>query len=135
MKLELFNLKKAIASLERAVNRSLAAPEDEELRDAVIQRFEYSYELSWRMLKRRLELDAPTPASIEALAFKDLIREGAERGPVAKPQAWFEYRRQCNITTHTYDEQKAKQVHNAAVEFLRDAKGLLQELESRNAPT
>lgn len=133
MKLDLASLKKAIGSLERAISRSLAAPEDEELRDAVIQRFEYSYELSWRMLKRRLELDAPTPASIDALAFKDLIREGAERGLIAKPQAWFEYRRQRNIITHTYDEEKAKQVHKAAMDFLQDAKGLLQELEGRNA--
>lgn len=134
MKLELSSLKKAIDSLARGISRSLATPADEELRDAVIQRFEYSYELSWKMLKRRLELDAPTPGSIDALAFKDLIREGAERGLIAKPQAWFEYRRQRNITTHTYDEEKAKQVHKAAVDFLHDAKGLLQELERRNAP-
>lgn len=133
VRLDLSSLEKAIASLERAVHRSLAAPEDEEIRDAVIQRFEYSYELSWKMLKRRLELDAPTAANIDALAFKDLIREGAERGLIAQPQAWFEYRRQRNITAHTYDQEKAKQVHKAAMAFLQDAKGLLRELENRNA--
>ncbi|MBA2591067.1 MAG: nucleotidyltransferase substrate binding protein [Pseudomonadota bacterium] len=132
MKLDLSSLKKAINSLERAVRRSLATPEDTELRDAVIQRFEYTYELSWKMLKRRLELDAPTPAEIDALGFKDLIRQGAERGLIAQPQAWFEYRRQRNITSHTYDEDKATQVHQAAVAFLEDAESLLQELERRN---
>lgn len=134
MELDLSSLRKAIDSLERAVRRSLAAPEDEELRDAVIQRFEYTYELSWKMLKRRLELDAPTPAEIDALGFNDLIRQGAERGLIAKPQAWFEYRRQRNITSHTYDEEKATQVHRAAVAFLEDAESLFQDLERRNVP-
>lgn len=133
MELDLSNLRKAIDSLERAVRRSLPAPEDEELRDAVIQRFEYTYELSWKMLKRRL-VDAPTPAEIDTLGFKDLIRQGAERGLIAKPQAWFEYRRQRNITSHTYDEEKATQVHQAAVAFLEDAESLFQDLERRNVP-
>lgn len=37
MKLDLTSWKRALASLERAITRSIAAPNDEELRDAVIQ--------------------------------------------------------------------------------------------------
>jgi len=37
MKLDLLSLRKALGNLERAINRSLAAAEDEELRGAVIQ--------------------------------------------------------------------------------------------------
>ncbi len=132
MKIDLSSLRKAIDSQGRAVRRSLADPEDTELRDAVIQRFEYTYELSWKMRKRRLERDAPTPAEIDALGFKDLIRQGAERSLIVEPQAWFEYRRQRNITAHTYDENKAAQVHQAAVGFLDDAENLFQELDRRN---
>jgi hypothetical protein len=51
MRLDLSSWKKALNSLERAIARSTASPADEELRDAVIQRFEYCYELSWKMLK------------------------------------------------------------------------------------
>lgn len=46
MRLDFSPLQKAINSLERAIVRTKANPSDEELRDAVIQRFEYTYELS-----------------------------------------------------------------------------------------
>ncbi len=41
--LMLSSLEKTIQSFEKAIARSTAAPQDEELRDAVIQRFEYTY--------------------------------------------------------------------------------------------
>ena len=54
--LDLSALEKAAASLRRGIDRSLAAPEDEELRDAVIQRFEYTMDLSWKLIQRYLRL-------------------------------------------------------------------------------
>ncbi len=46
MQLDLSALEKALASLARALLRSHGVPADEELRDACIQRFEYSFELA-----------------------------------------------------------------------------------------
>ncbi len=132
MTLDLSSFQKALGSLERAIRRSQAAMGDEELRDSVIQRFEYTYELSWKMLKRQLEIDAPTPEMIDALGFRDLIREGAERGLIRDPAAWFKYREQRNITAHTYDEKKAAQVYMTALRFYGDALALFRELEKRN---
>lgn len=130
--LDLTSLEKALNSLERSIERSQREPNDEEVRDCVIQRFEYSYELSWKMLKRQLEIDSQTPVSIDAMGFKDMIREGAERSLINNPEAWFEYRRQRNITSHTYDETKAVSVYQTAVIFIQDAKALLQKLKQRN---
>jgi len=132
MSLDLSSFEKALASLGRGIARSRAAPGDEELRDCVIQRFEYTYELCWRMLKRRLEIDAPTPADIDQLAFKDLIRAGAIQGLIASPEAWFAYRQQRNATSHTYNEAKAVQVYEAARAFFQDAEALLVQLRQRN---
>jgi hypothetical protein len=70
----------SLTSLERAATRALGAPVDEELRDATIQRFEYTYELAWKMLERHLEAVVPDPARIDTLSFRELMREGAERG-------------------------------------------------------
>lgn len=50
--LSLDYVKQALDSLELA----LAQPKNEFIRDAVIQRFEYSFELSWKTLKRFLKL-------------------------------------------------------------------------------
>lgn len=130
--LELTSLEKALSSLEQAIARSQREPMDEEVRDSVIQRFEYSYELSWKMLKRQLEIDSPTPVNIDAMGFKEMIREAAERGLLTNPESWFEYRRQRNLTSHTYNEAKAKQVYQTILVFIQDAKTLLHNLKQRN---
>lgn len=132
MILDLSALEKAIASLRRAVVRSAQAPEDTEIRDAVIQRFEYTYELCWKMLKRRIELDSPNPAAVDAMSFKDLLRDGAERGLIEDVEKWMIYRDQRNITAHTYDEQKAASVHRTAIGFVDDAEDLFLRLKNRN---
>ncbi|PKN74077.1 MAG: nucleotidyltransferase [Candidatus Cloacimonetes bacterium HGW-Cloacimonetes-3] len=128
MPIILSSLDKAINSLDRAIIRSVAAPEDEELRDAVIQRFEYTYELCWKLLKRRLESDSPNPALLDTMNFKDMIRLGAETGYIAEPQKWFEYREQRNKTVHIYDEREAKKVYQAVLGFITDAKLLYENL-------
>ena len=81
MILDLSSLRKALKSLDHAIERSKKNPRDEEIRDAVIQRFEYTYELSWKMLKRQLESEHPAPVEVDALSFRDLLREAAERRP------------------------------------------------------
>ena len=64
--LDLTALRNALASLQKAVVRWQGSEEqDEELRDACIQRFEYTFELSWKMLKRRLEIELPDSQSVD----------------------------------------------------------------------
>jgi nucleotidyltransferase substrate binding protein (TIGR01987 family) len=132
MRLDLTSVYKALASLARAVVRSRNAPEDEELRDAVIQRFDFTFELAWKTLKRQLEQEVAEPASVDRLAFLDLLREAAERGLLEDVEAWMEYRRQRNITAHTYDEAKAKSVHETALRFLPNAQALVERIDRRN---
>ena len=132
MKLDLTSWKRALASLERAITRSTAAANDEELRDAVIQRFEYSYELSWKMLKRHLEQVVPDPGRVDQWSFKELMREAAERGLITAVEPWIEYRYQRNMTAQVYDEEKARRVAETAQSFITDAKALLAAVERRN---
>jgi nucleotidyltransferase substrate binding protein (TIGR01987 family) len=132
MLLDLSSFHRALASLDRAAVRAEGAPADEELRDAVIQRFEYTYELAWRMLKRHLEQVVPDPARVDGLSFRELIREGAERGIIAEPEPWFEYRHQRNLTSHAYNSAAAQLVFQTALTFREAARTLLAELERRN---
>ena len=130
-KLDLSSLENAHASLGKAIQRSKDNPQDEELRDAVIQRFEYTYELCWKMLKRQLELESPSPAHIDTLNFRDLLREAAEKGIVDNIDKWFVYREQRYITSHTYDRKKAVSVQKTAFEFFHDANSLILNLKNR----
>ena len=130
--LDLSSFQRTLASLERAIVRSEKTPADEEVRDAVIQRFERAFELAWKTLKRQLEQEVAEPASVGRLSFHDLLREAAERGLVEDVEAWMEYRRQRNITAHTYDQDKARSVHRTALQFFPDAKDLCDEVSRRN---
>lgn len=127
-KLDYTALDKAIASLEKGVMRSRQAPEDEELRDCVIQRFEYTYELSWKMVKRRLERDSASPGMIEQYSFKELMRTAAEKGFISNVEEWFGYREARNMTSHSYNEKVANEVYQTAFSFLKEVKQLITKL-------
>ncbi len=137
MALDLSSFKKAVSSLERAVNvassrekmAELDADQKDTIRAGVIQNFEFTYELCWKMLKRRLEIDHPNPSEIDQMSFQGLLREGGERGLIEDVEKWMEYREKRNITAHTYDRRKAESVYKTAVEFVEDAKKLLLALE------
>ncbi len=127
-------LGKALASLNRALVRWQASQcLDEELRDACIQRFEYTFELSWKMLKRQLELDLPDAQGVDALSFRDLIRIGAERSLVQDADAWMLFRDKRNTTSHTYNEAKAADVAAVIPAFATHAAELHERLQARGA--
>jgi len=130
--IDLTPLQKAMDSLASAITRTEREKPDDMLRDSVIQRFEYTYELCWKMLKRRLKLDVPSPEAIDEMSFREMIREGAERGLIDDPLAWFNYREKRNLTSHTYDAEVAQDVYQAALTFLTDAGNLLARLRIRN---
>ena len=130
--LDLTSLRDALASLNRALIRWQAAgPQDEELRDACIQRFEYTFELCWKMLQRRLELDLADARSVDAMSFRDLMRSGGERGLVRDVDAWMVFRDKRNITSHTYNAAKAADVAAVIPVFAEHAQQLLTQLQAR----
>ena len=132
--LDLSSFRDALASLNRALTRWQAAgPQDEELRDACIQRFEYTFELSWKMLQRRLELDLADGRSVDAMSFRDLMRSGGERGLVRDVDAWVVFRDKRNITSHTYNAAKAADVAAVIPAFAEHAQGLLAQLQASGA--
>ncbi len=131
MLIDLTAFRNALGSLERGLARAEAAPEDEELRDGAIQRFEYTYELAWKSLKRVLEAEAASPDEVDPLSFKDLIRLGAERGLIDDPAEWFAFREERNTTAHTYNAAKAKKVYGSSLKFAPAARRLLAKLEAR----
>lgn len=99
MNLDFSPLGSAIAQLEKslAYANSPAAMSDpglrEQLRHAVIQCFEFTYELSWKMLKRYLEATEPNPGEIDISTFQNLIRLGNERALLRSDwRQWKTYR-------------------------------------------
>ncbi len=129
MPLILTPLKKALAALDAGIVRALAAPQDDMLRDGCIQRFEFTYELAQKLLRRKLEEAEASSAGLDQMAFKELVRLAAERGLLDDPAAWFAFREQRNRTVHTYDEAQAKAIFSALPGFATAARKLLEKLE------
>ncbi|MDX8395417.1 MAG: nucleotidyltransferase substrate binding protein [Mariprofundaceae bacterium] len=126
-KLDFSPLHKALETLDEALGRSVE--NDTLLRDGCIQRFEYTYELAIRMLRRQLEQVSHSKDEIDHASFRDMIRMGAEKGLIDDPEAWFEFRNKRNITSHTYNENKAKDVFSVIPMFAKKTRLLLNCLE------
>ena len=134
------NEKLDFTPLQNAVNRlaeGLARYEkditDTQIRDGLIQRFEFSYEISHKMLKRFLEVTSPTPEQYDMMDFADLIRSGNEQGLLLGDwPKWRDYRAMRSKTSHTYDEDVAVAVVEGIPAFLDEARYLLEQLNSRN---
>lgn len=127
-------MRKALAQLQEAIGfwRGLSADSalKPHLRSAVIQSFEFTYELSVRMLRRVLIERSEAADLVADLAFNDLLRKAADAGLIADPQPWRDWREMRNATSHAYDETKANQVATGAIRFAQDASALLGALEA-----
>lgn len=126
MAIDLSPLEKAVARLEEGLERYARDTSDAQIRDGLIQRFEFAYDLAHKMVRRALEQTAANPAEIGRMGFPDLIRTASEQGLVAGDWPhWRVWRDMRNITSHTYDEAKAVAVVAAIPSFLAEAQALL----------
>jgi len=139
MSLDFSPLANAINQLEKSLDYATSplAKNDpglfEQLRNSVIQCFEFTYELSHKMLKRFMEETAASTEDINTHSFQDLIRTGNEKGLLRSDWlVWRTYRQARNNSSHTYDADKAEQVYQIAPDFLLEAKHLYQQLIARN---
>ncbi|MHC4165883.1 MAG: nucleotidyltransferase substrate binding protein [Planctomycetota bacterium] len=132
--LELTSFRRAVDSLGESLdwynNKNTAAP-PEILRDSAIQRFEYTYELAWKMMKRWLEANVGA-SYVDGIPRKELFRMAAEQQLIEDPLKWFGYHEARNQTSHIYDESVARDVFDVVEDFLDDVKKFLKALEERN---
>lgn len=120
-----------IETFEKALSRlheALGMNETDVVRDALIQRFEFTFEMAWRSAWRWL---ADRGEKLAEKAF-DVLPSAFEAKLIADAELWDKIREYRNLTTHTYKEQMAIEVAafirgRAAAAF--DA--LLAELRSR----
>ena len=137
--LDLGSLRAALQALANALD-IVSSPEfsavDLRWRDTlvagVVQHFESTFELCWKMLKRQLEREVPSPSELDGPSYRELFRLGYQRGLIPAVEPWFEFRELRNITAHTYSREKADKVAAGAHALLAAAKALLSAIESRN---
>ncbi len=133
MSLDLSPLRNAVARLAEGLDRYQRETDDAQIRDGLIQRFEFTYEQCHKMVKRFLEAGAATPGEFDEADFAHLIRSASEQGLLLGDwPKWRSYREMRAKTSHTYDEEIALVVVAGIPDFLEEARYLLDQLEQRD---
>jgi len=98
----LYNFRRALERFSSAIERR-----DELYRegfgdiflDLAVKRFEFTYEMAWKAIKRYLDfigIDAPSPRSC--------FREAYQQGLIGDQDVWLEMIEQRNLSSHVYSE-------------------------------
>ena len=112
-----------ITSFENALNSLIDIlviydknPDDIIVRDATIQRFEYTYSLALKMLSRFINKESKEIT--HTMTFNQLIRTANQFGLLkSNLEIWDDYRQKRNSTSHTYDEAIALEVMSIVPNF------------------
>lgn len=113
-KQRLDNYCKALARLEEA-SKMLKENNDVYLydlaREGLIQRFEFTHELSWNLIK-----DYLTYQGVSVGGSRDAFREGLRVGLI-NDKMWMESIKARNLTSHTYDEDITDEIYQDILEI------------------
>ncbi len=124
MKTSVGPAEKALKNLEEAL--AIQNPSDLE-RDGTIQRFEYCYELIWKLAQRTLkdnDLEAETP--------KIVFRELGRVGWIDNVEAWIAFQKMRNETSHEDGKALAEKSYILSKSFLPLALKLFVVLKDKN---
>jgi len=113
------NFNKALKKLEEAVKRiKKDYPIDKEgnidedkflddiLKEGLIQRFEYTHELAWNVMKDFLS----NAGNTNIFGSKDATREAFASGLIQDGELWMDMIKSRNKTSHTYNEETADDI-------------------------
>ena len=129
-----------ITALENAENRlqeMLARynkqHEHEAVRDSVIQRFEFTYSIALKTLRKYFIERAFVLEEVNQMSFNEMIRTASQLNLlVSNLEKWTVYREMRNMTSHTYDEEIALQVVSIIPDFSKEIAYLITRLKESN---
>lgn len=131
------NYLKALNKLEQAVsyinnsidseNEDLESVLDEMIKEGLIQRFEYTHELAWNVMKDYAEYQGNTNVG----GSRDASREAFKLNLITEGQIWMEMISSRNKTSHTYNEDTANEIYtkilNSYYQAFLEFKNKMQE--------
>jgi nucleotidyltransferase substrate binding protein (TIGR01987 family) len=125
-KLSIQEFEKALSKLQEALY-SFEQESDQKtkilFRDATIQRFEFTVELGWKVSVKMLGLNTTSP--------KPAIREMAQAGLIQDVQIWFDAIEARNKSSHSYDEDVAREIIEKIQRYIPYADDLLTILKTK----
>jgi len=93
----------------KVLKRSLEIENPSEVeRGGVIQFYEMSFELAWKMIKDYLQEEG-----FDVKSPRAAIKQGIQIELLDDPHKWMDALEDRNLTAHTYDEETAKRVYDS----------------------
>lgn len=104
VKLKHEDFSRALAKLHAALAKDITA--DELYLDGLIQRFEFCFELSWKLMKAFLAYEG-----IEVTGPRSAIRNAFQTELIADADTWLDMLEKRNLSSHTYDAETAQEIY------------------------
>lgn len=104
---KLSNYQKALHRLAEVVNVMSVRQLNDFEADGLIQRFEFTFELAWKLMKSYAEYQG---VDKEITGSRDAIRWAFDSNLIVHSDIWMEMIKRRNDTSHTYDEDTAAEV-------------------------
>lgn len=79
---------------------------DDIIKEGIIQRFEYTHELSWKVMKDFLE----DVGEVKMYGSKDATKEAFAADLITDGEVWMDMIKSRNKTSHTYNEEVADEI-------------------------
>ena len=115
----------ALSRLQEALEKDIS---DDIIVDGIIQRFEFTFEQSWKAMKLYLEDQGVLD---EALAPRSTIKTAFKHRVISDGDIWIEMMLDRNRTSHMYDEDAAKEIVKRIKEaYIKEFSSLKNFLES-----
>lgn len=112
------SFKKALAQLTKFMQKKTLNELEEQ---GLIQAFEYTHELAWKLQKDFLESQGVT----ELFGAKNVAREAFKTGLIDDGEVWLRMVASRNLTSHTYNEETTQQITKAIKEeYFKTFQGL-----------
>jgi len=120
--------KRALASLQELVPQYLEDKENIILRDAMIQRFEYSTEAFWKYLKAYLSIEH----NLSANSPREVIRAGLKTKLYSEEisKELLQMLDDRNLTSHTYVEELAESIASRIPSYSKSMQAVINELSN-----
>jgi nucleotidyltransferase substrate binding protein (TIGR01987 family) len=120
------NFKNALSRLTEGIAKYKET--DDLLRDGVIQRFEFTFELAWKTLKAVFEDEG----LIGLNSPKSVLREAFAAELINDDELWLDMLNDRNSTSHIYNEQLAIEIcQNILERYVQAFVDLLYRIEKR----
>lgn len=119
--------KNALERLKEAIEESQII-HSSTIKDGVIQRFEFTLELSWKVMKYFLNSEGLT----EAKAPRSTIRTGFNNEIIQDAKLWIDMIEDRNLTTHTYSQSTSDEIYEKIVNsYYKELKMFFLEIKDK----